>query len=152
MKDKSQTINTNRKAHFSYTISSYYICGIQLQGGEIKSIREGAVNINEAYCILSNNEVWIKNMDINQYKFDHNEEYNSKRLRKLLLHKKEISKIKKNLEEKGMSVVPTKLIISEKGFAKIEIGLGKGKKTYDKRETLKKRDADIEMHRKKREK
>jgi SsrA-binding protein len=152
MATKVNIINTNRKARFSYTLSSFFVCGIQLKGGEIKSIRAGEVNINEAYCILTKNELWIKNMDINQYKFDHDQEYNPKRLRKLLLNKKEIEKIKKNLEEKGMTVVPTKLIISEDGFAKLEIGLGKGKKNYDKRETLKKRDAELEMHRKKREK
>ena len=91
-------------------------------------------------------------MDIARYTFCNDENYNSLRLRKLLLNKTEIRKIKKQLDEKGMTLVPIKLIIINKGFAKVEVGLGKGKKTYDKRETLKKRDSDIEISRKKREK
>lgn len=152
MKIKSNIISTNKKAHFSYIISDTFLCGLQLKGSEIKSIRNGQVNISEAYCIISNNELWIKNMDISRYKFCNEEDYNPLRLRKLLLNKTEIKKIKKQLEEKGMTLVPIKLIINEKGFAKMEVGLGKGKKTYDKRETLKKRDSDIEISRKKREK
>ena len=152
MKIKSHIISKNKKAHFSYIISDVFICGLQLKGSEIKSIRDGQVNISESYCIISNNELWVKNMDIARYKFCNEEDYAPLRLRKLLLNKTEIKKIKKQLDEKGMSLVPIKLIINEKGFAKLEIGLGKGKKNYDKRETLKKRDSDIEIHRKKREK
>jgi SsrA-binding protein len=91
-------------------------------------------------------------MNITRYKFCNEEDYSPLRLRKLLLNKTEIRKIKKQLDEKGMALVPIKLIINEKGFAKLEIGLGKGKKNYDKREAIKKRDSDIEIHRKKREK
>ena len=94
----------------------------------------------------------IKNMDIKKYQFCQNNDYNPIRQRKLLLKRIEINKIQKQLNEKGMSLIPIKLIINEKGFAKIEIALGKGKKLYDKRETLKKRDANMEMERKKREK
>ena len=110
------------------------------------------MNISEAYCLMLNNELWVKNMDIARYNFCNDEDYNPLRLRKLLLNKTEIRKIKKQLDEKGMSLVPISLLINEKGFAKLEIGLGKGKKTYDKRETIKKRDSDIEIRRKKREK
>tara|TARA_B100001741_G_C16429613_1_gene540282 strand:- start:196 stop:666 length:471 start_codon:yes stop_codon:yes gene_type:complete len=150
-KQQIQIITKNKKAYFSYTISSVFLCGIKLYGSEIKSIRDGQVNISESYCILSNNEIWIKNMDIARYKFFNTEEYNPTRLRKLLLNKIEIQKIKKQLNEKGMTLIPTKLIINPKGLAKLEVGLGKGKKIYDKRESLKKRDAKIEMDRKKRE-
>ena len=152
MKTEAHIISKNKKAYFSYIISDIFICGLQLKGSEIKSIRHSQVNISEAYCLLSNNELWVKNMDIARYKFCNEEEYNPLRLRKLLLNKTEIRKIKKQLNEKGMSLVPIKLIINEKGFAKLEIGLGRGKKNYDKRETIKKRDSNIEIQRKKREK
>ena len=152
MKTKTYIISKNKKAHFSYIISDVFICGLQLKGSEIKSIRQSQVNISEAYCLMSNNELWVKNMDIARYNFCNDEDYNPLRLRKLLLNKTEIRKIKKQLDEKGMSLVPISLLINEKGFAKLEIGLGKGKKTYDKRETIKKRDSDIEIRRKKREK
>lgn len=149
---KNHIIINNKKAYFSYNISNTFIAGIQLFGSEIKSIRSGQVNIAEAFCIINNNEVWIKNMDIPKYAFCHEEDYQHKRLRKLLLNKLEIQKINKKLNEKGMSLIPTKVLITERGFAKIEIGLGKGKKLYDKRESLKKKEANIEMERKKREK
>ena len=152
MKTKAHIITNNKKAYFSYIISDVFTCGLQLKGSEIKSIRDSQVSISEAYCIISNNELWVKNMNITRYKFCNEEDYSPLRLRKLLLNKTEIRKIKKQLDEKGMALVPIKLIINEKGFAKLEIGLGKGKKNYDKRETLKKRDSDIEIHRKKREK
>ena len=93
MKQKNNIINTNKKAHFSYTISDVFLCGLQLKGSEIKSIRTGQVNISESYCIMSNNELWIKNMDIARYTFCNDENYNSLRLRKLLLNKTEIRKI-----------------------------------------------------------
>ena len=149
---KEKIISNNKKAYYSYSISTTFLSGIQLKGSEIKSIRAGQVNISESFCITSNNELWIKNMDIKKYQFCHNSEYNSTRERKLLLNRLEINKIQKQLNEKGMSLVPLKLLVNEKGFAKIEIGLGKGKKLYDKRETLKQRDAKLEIERKKREK
>ena len=147
--EKFNLISKNKKAYFSYTISNNFLCGIQLLGSEIKAIRAGQVNISESYCIFSNNEIWIKNMDIARYKFCNEEEYNPTRIRKLLLNKLEIQKIKKQLNEKGMSLIPTQLIINNKGLAKLEIGLGKGKKLYDKRETLKKKDTQREIDRKK---
>ena len=152
MTTKDRIISNNKKAFYSYSISTKFLSGIQLNGSEIKSIRSGQVNISEAFCYISDNELWIKNMDIKKYQFCQNNDYNPIRQRKLLLKRIEINKIQKQLNEKGMSLIPIKLIINEKGFAKIEIALGKGKKLYDKRETLKKRDANIEMERKKREK
>lgn len=152
MEKKKYIITTNKKASFSYTLSDFFICGIKLEGSEIKSIREKKVNITEAYCIIHNNEVWVKNLDIAKYSFCTSQNYEPKKERKLLLKKTEINKIKKSLETKGMSLIPTKLLISEKGFAKLEVAIAKGKKTYDKRETLKERDAQLEIQRKKREK
>ena len=149
---ETHIITTNKKASFSYSLSDFFICGIKLKGSEIKSIRLKQVNITDAFCIVENNEVWVKNMDIAKYKFCTEESYNPKAIRKLLLKKTEIKKIKNNLDKKGMSLIPTKLLINEKGLAKIEIAIGKGKKTYDKRESIKERDAKLEMSRKKREK
>jgi len=149
---KNIIITINKKASFNYALSDFFTCGIQLKGAEIKSIRSKKVNITDAYCMIEKGEVFIKNMDITKYKFCQEELYNPKRLRKLLLTKIEIKKIKRNLDEKGMSLVPNKLFINEKGFAKIEIALGKGKKIYDKRESIKERDAKLEINRKKREK
>ncbi len=145
-------ISINKKASFNYSLSDFFICGIQLKGAEIKSIRSKKINITDAYCIIEKGEVFIKNMDITQYKFCQEESYNPKRLRKLLLTKTEIKKIKRNLDEKGMTLIPYKIFINEKGFAKLEVALGKGKKIYDKRESLKERDAKLEINRKKREK
>ena len=152
MNAKNHIITTNKKASFSYILSDFFICGIKLEGSEIKSIREKQVNITESYCIINNNEIWVKNMDIPKYSFCTNQNYEPKKERKLLLKKTEIKKIKKSLETKGMSLIPTKLLINEKGFAKLEVSIGKGKKTYDKRESLKEPDVKLEIHRKKREK
>ena len=152
MTNPSNIITINKKASFSYNLTDFFICGIQLQGSEIKSIRLKKVNISESFCIVEKNEVWVRNMDIKKYKFCQDESYNPKKTRKLLLTKIEIKKIKKNLDEKGMSLIPIKLFINDKGLAKIKIGIGKGKKLYDKRESIKKRDAELEMGRKKREK
>ena len=149
---KNLTIAVNKKASFNYILSDFFTCGIQLKGAEIKSIRSKKVNITDAYCMIEKGEVFIKNMDISQYKFCQEELYNAKRLRKLLLNKLEIKKIKRNLDEKGMTLIPKKLFLSEKGFAKLEVALGKGKKIYDKRESIKERDAKLEINRKKREK
>ncbi len=152
MNKKINIITANKKASFSYQLSDFFTCGIQLKGSEIKSIRFKQVNISESYCIIEDNEVWIKNMDIARYKFCTDNTYNPKKPRKLLLKKIEINKINKNLNEKGMSLIPTKLFINETGLAKLEIAIGKGKKIYDKRESIKKADAQREMQRQKREK
>ncbi len=150
--EKTHIITTNKKASFSYILSDSFLCGIQLKGSEIKSIRMKQVNMSDAYCIIDNNEIWVKNLDINQYKFSQEELYESKRRRKLLLKKIEIKKIKRKIEAQGMSLIPVKIIMSEKGLAKIEIAIGKGKKTYDKRASLKEKDVKREISQKKREK
>tara|TARA_B100000579_G_C22625474_1_gene753967 strand:+ start:56 stop:508 length:453 start_codon:yes stop_codon:yes gene_type:complete len=137
----------NKKAKFSYDIRSLYEAGIQLNGTEIKSIRNNDANIKDSYCIIIDNEVFVKNMHIAKYKLSMIDNYESKRDRKLLLNRSEINKIQKMIQEKGMSVIPTKLFINKKGFAKLEIGIGKGKKLFDKRETIKKRESQIEIER-----
>lgn len=137
----------NRKARFNYEIIDTIECGIVLNGTEIKSIRDGKANIKDSYGIIRNNEVYILNMHISPYEnggvFNHQET----RTRKLLLHKKEILKLKNKLELEGFTLIPLKLYFVN-GKAKIELGLCKGKKLYDKREDSKKRDVERELAKK----
>ncbi len=140
----------NKKASFSFRLTEHFTAGIQLKGSEIKSIRNRDVIINDAYCILIKGEIWVKNIHVSKYKQDSTDQHNPNREKKLLLNKSEVKKITKSIDEKGMSLIPTKLFINEKGLAKIEIAIGKGKKLYDKREDLKKRDVkkQIEIEKK----
>lgn len=137
----------NRKARFNYEIIDTIECGIVLKGTEIKSIRDGKANIKDSYGIIRDNEVYILNMHISPYEnggvFNHQET----RTRKLLLHKKEILKLKNKLELEGFTLIPLKLYFVN-GKAKIELGLCKGKKLYDKREDSKKRDVERELAKK----
>lgn len=137
----------NRKARFNYEIIDTIECGIVLKGTEIKSIRDGKANIKDSYGIIRNNEVYILNMHISPYEnggvFNHQET----RTRKLLLHKKEILKLKNKLELEGFTLIPLKLYFVN-GKAKIELGLCKGKKLYDRREDSKKRDVERELAKK----
>ena len=137
----------NKKAYFDYEILDKYTDGIKLLGTEIKSIRESKASIKEAYCYVDNGEVFIKNMHITEYAnggFINHEPY---RLRPLLLNKKEIEKIEKKLKDVGITIVPLVMFISEKGYAKLEIGIAKGKKLYDKRESLKQKDTKRDLDR-----
>ena len=131
----------NRKAYFDYFILKEIECGIVLTGTEIKSIRKGSCNLRDTYARIKNNEVFVVNMFISKYedgnKFNHDE----RRQRKLLLHKKEIIKLNQEMKEQGLTLVPLKLYIKD-NHAKLLIGLCKGKKLYDKRETIKKRDLE----------
>ena len=131
----------NRKAYFDYFILKEIECGIVLSGTEIKSIRKGSVNLRDTYARIKNNEVYVINMFISKYdegnKFNHDE----RRQRKLLLHKKEILKLSQEIKEQGLTLVPLKLYFKN-NHAKLLIGLCKGKKLYDKRETIKKRDLE----------
>jgi len=131
----------NRKAHFEYTFIEEFVSGIVLHGCEIKSIRNGNVSINESYCYVKDNEVFIKNMHIAVYDKS-NDKIDPLRERKLLLTKKEIRKLKKGVSENGMTIVPTLLYINDKGIAKLKIVLAKGKHTYDKKQAIKERDLD----------
>lgn len=144
----SDNINIkNRKASFEYQFIDKYLAGIQLQGSEIKSIREGKVSLQEAYCTFVNQELFVKNMNISPYKQATHTNHEPKRDRKLLLTKKELEKLEKKYEEKGLTIVPIRLFINKKGLAKMEIALAKGKKLYDKREDIKKKDMAREMQR-----
>jgi SsrA-binding protein len=140
-----KTIIENRKAHFNYTITDKFIAGIQLTGTEIKSVRNGGVNFNDSFCLFINDELIIRGLYISDYGYG--TQHENVRDKKLLLTKKELKKIKNKITEKKLTVVPVKGFISSEGFFKIEIGVGKGKQEFDKRETIKKRDIDRELKR-----
>lgn len=133
----------NRKAKFDYEIEDTIECGIVLTGTEIKSIRLGNVNLKDSYAIVRNNEVYLLNMHISEYKEGNIFNHDETRTRKLLLHKKEILKLRDKLQIEGFTLVPLKLYFKGNNV-KILIGIGKGKKTYDKRESIKKRDMLME--------
>lgn len=147
MIDASKIDIKNKRAGFEFEISDRFQAGVMLTGSEIKSIREGGGSISEAFCIVRNGEVFIKNMNIPEYSHGSYANHEPMRLRKLLLTKRELGRIETKMRERGLSVIPMRLFINERGFAKIEIGLGKGKKKFDKRESLKARDTKREMDR-----
>jgi SsrA-binding protein len=118
-----------------------------LAGTEVKSIREGKVNFADSFCLFQKGELWVKNMHIAEYLFGTTNNHLAVHDRKLLLTKRELKKLETKTKEKGYTIVPLRVFFSEKGLVKLEIGLGKGKKTFDKRDTLKKRDTDREMKR-----
>lgn len=131
----------NKKASFEYTFIDKFTAGIVLMGTEIKSIRATKASINEAYCFVKDNEVYIKNMNIAIYEAGSYNNHEPKRDRKLLLTETEIKKIVKKLKDKGLTLIPLTLFLNEKGLAKLDIAIAKGKKLYDKRESLKEQDS-----------
>lgn len=137
----------NKKAYFEYEILEKYICGIQLLGTEIKSIRESKASIKEGYCYLNKGEMFIKGMNIAEYSHGGYSNHDPLRERKLLLQKKEINKIEKKLKDKGITAVPLHLFIADNGYAKLEIGIAKGKKLFDKRDSIKERDVKRDIDR-----
>jgi SsrA-binding protein len=144
----SNRINiVNRKARFEYKFLDTYTAGIILTGTEIKSIREGRVNLQEAFCTFQDEELYIKQMHISPYTEGSYNNHEPTRMRKLLLSKKELRKLSGKADEKGLTIVPIRLFISEKGWAKLEIALAQGKKLYDKREDIKQKDMDRELSR-----
>ena len=137
----------NRSAYFEYFIDDKYSAGIMLTGTEVKSLRAGKGNFNDAYCLINDGELWIKSFHIAEYTFGTVNNHDPVRDRKLLLHKKEIKKIQTKIKEKGYTLIPLRLFFNEKNFFKMEIGLAKGKKLHDKRESIKQRDTDREIKR-----
>ncbi len=135
----------NKKASFEFEFLEEFIAGIVLVGSEVKSIRNGAASFTDAYCYINNNEIFLKSLHISEYKNSSYNQHESKRDRKLLLTKREIKKLKEKTQEKGLTIVPTKLFINDRGLVKVGIALAKGKKLYDKRETLKKKDDERRM-------
>jgi SsrA-binding protein len=137
----------NKKAYFEYEIIDNLTAGIQLQGTEIKSIREGKAGLVDSYCQFYDGELYVKNMHIAEYFFGNLRNHEAKRERKLLLQKRELSKLERKVKESGLTIVPLRLYLNDKGFAKLDIGLAKGKKIYDKRESLKENDSKRDIDR-----
>ena len=140
-------INKNKRATFEYSVLERYTAGIMLMGTEVKSIKESNVSISEAYCFITNNEIFISGMHIADYKKIQHTNHTPVRDRKLLLNKTEIKKLSKGIKEKGLTIIPLTVFLSETGLIKIELALVKGKKVYDKRESIKERDQKRESER-----
>lgn len=137
----------NRKASFNYYFVSEYEAGIVLKGTEIKSIRQGKINFKDCYGRIEEGEIWLYNLHISVYEQGSYYNHDPERIRKLLLNRNEIKKIVKQIEEKGMTLVPKSLFINEKGLVKVMIAVAKGKKVFDKRETIRKKDEKREQDR-----
>ncbi|WP_291784874.1 SsrA-binding protein SmpB [Cecembia sp.] len=137
----------NKKASFEFEFIDTFVAGIVLKGTEIKSIREGKVSLTEAYCYFKKGELFIKQMHIAPYSMAANYNHDAVRERKLLLSKKELDKLESKFEEKGLSIIPVRIFINDKGLAKVEIALGRGKKLHDKRQDIKTKDIKRELDR-----
>lgn len=137
----------NRSAYHEYFIENKYEAGLVLLGTEVKSIRGGKVSFNDSYCLVHKGEIWIKSLHIAEYSHGNMNNHDPLRDRKLLLQRREIKKIEAGLKEKGFTLVPLRIFFNEKKLIKIEIGLAKGKKLHDKRDSIRKKDAEREMKR-----
>ena len=137
----------NRKAHRDYEILETVECGIELKGSEVKSVREGKVNLNDSFARIEEGQVILYNTHISHYTEASYLNVEPTRLRRLLLHKKQIKKITGQLTQKGLTLIPLKIYFNERGFAKLELALCKGKKLYDRREDIKRRETDMAMRR-----
>ena len=144
-KENSKIEIKNKKASFEYAFLEKYTAGIKLTGTEIKSIRAGKANLVDAYCYFENNELYVRGMHVSEYEWGSYANHEPKRDRKLLLNKKELVKLFRKSQDKGLTIVALKIFLNDKGLAKLDIALAKGKKQYDKREDLKKKDAKREM-------
>ena len=146
--DFTNKINiSNKKAFFNYEILDKYIAGIRLQGTEIKSIRLGKASLVDSFCEFEGHELFVKNLNISEYVLGTHYNHAPRRTRKLLLERTELIKLKRAAVQKGLTIIPLRLFISEKGFAKLEIALAKGKKEFDKRDTIKDRDSKRDLAR-----
>ena len=137
----------NRSAYFEYFIDDKYTAGIMLLGTEVKSLREGKANFNDSHCIFQKGELYLRSFHISEYSHGTVNNHDPIRERKLLLNRRELKKLEGKIKEKGYTIVPLRLYFNDKNLIKLEIGLGKGKKVHDKRETIKQRDTDREMKR-----
>lgn len=147
-KTKSNIEIKNKRAGFEYEFIENYTAGIVLSGTEIKSVRAGKVSIVDAYCYFNNNELFVKNMNISDYWWGTYNRHDPRRDRKLLLNKKELRKLQRATKEKGLTIVPTKMFIADNGYAKLNISLARGKKEYDKRQTIAEKEMKRELDRK----
>ena len=138
----------NRKASHDYFFEATYIAGMVLSGTEIKSLRAGKASFNDSYCVFHQNELFVKSLHISEYSFGTYTNHEPMQERKLLLNKRELQRLEAKTKEKGYSIIPLRIFLAESGYFKMEIGLGKGKKNYDKRETIKGRDVERDIKRK----
>ena len=144
----SDNINIkNRQASFEFELLDKYVAGMVLMGTEIKSIREGKVNLQDGYCYINNGEMFVKGINITPYAQGTHYNHAATRERKLLLKRSEIKKLEGKIEEKGLTLIPTRLFINDRGLAKLEIAIGRGKKLHDKRDSIRERDAKRELNR-----
>ncbi|MCD7973414.1 MAG: SsrA-binding protein SmpB [Candidatus Azobacteroides sp.] len=130
----------NRRASYDYEFLDTFVAGVVLTGTEIKSIRLGKASLVDTYCVFINKELWVKNMNISEYFYGTYNNHQPRRDRKLLLNKKELRKLERQVKESGLTIVPTKMFINERGLAKVGIALAKGKREYDKRQSIKEKD------------
>ena len=137
----------NKRVRFEYNLMDKYVAGLQLSGTEIKSIRNSKANLSDSFCSFKENELFIIGMHINEYEFGNYANHQPKRDRKLLLNRQELDKIRKKLKDVGLTVIPLRLFINDKGWAKIEIAVAKGKKLHDKRNTIKDRNIQRDIER-----
>jgi SsrA-binding protein len=145
MKKRPMKELENRAAFYNFFIDAKYQAGIVLQGTEVKSIRSGRVTFNDAYCQLDGGELFVKSLHISEYAFGHSSNHNPTQNRKLLLQKRELKKLQAKIKEKGFTLIPIRIFESEGGLIKLEVALARGKKLYDKRDSIKKRDSDREL-------
>jgi SsrA-binding protein len=137
----------NRSASYEYFIEEKFDAGMILTGTEVKAIRDGRVSFNDSYCLMDRGELYVKGLHISPYEFGSYANHNPTRERKLLLKRKELGKISQKLKEKGFTIIPLSIYFNERGYAKMKIGLGKGKKLHDKRESIKERETQREIKR-----
>ena len=140
MAQQNNIVIKNKKAAFDYEFTETFVAGIVLTGTEIKSIRLGKASLVDTYCTFIKKELWVKNMNISEYFYGSYNNHSARRDRKLLLNRKELNKMERLSKDTGFTIVPTKLFLNEKGLAKVVIAVAKGKKSYDKRQTLRERD------------
>jgi SsrA-binding protein len=137
----------NRKARFEYQLEDFFIAGMVLTGTEIKSIRQGKANLQDAYCAFEGSGMWVIGMHISPYEQGNHYNHEATRKRKLLLNKSELKKLFKIAKDKGVTIIPTRLFVNDRGLAKLEIAVGRGKKLYDKRHDMRKKDEEREIRR-----
>mgnify|MGYP006293483339 CR=1 FL=1 len=146
-KSELKTISLNRKARFNYTVEETLECGIELQGTEVKSIKTGKFSYSDAYAKIEKDELWLTGLHVTPYEFGNIHNHDPDRQRKLLLHKNELKRLKRKVTEKGLTLIPLRFYLVKRGLVKVEIGVCKGKKLVDKRDTIKKRDQKREEER-----
>lgn len=147
MSVKSNIEISNRRATYEFHLLETFVAGIVLTGTEVKAIREGKVNLGDAFCFFKDNELYVKNLNISEYSRGNINNHDPLRIRKLLLTKRELRRLSTKIKERGLTIVPVRIYFNEKGYCKMEIALAKGKKTHDKRESIKLREGKRELDR-----